>query len=71
MEREKEGKRERLNEGGREGGRGLLLYSCLEDMAHTRLPDPTGNGEPRGNGKDKQGQRHEGGGGWRVVWGVL
>lgn len=36
---------------GREGGRGPLFYSCLEDMAHMRLPNPTGNVELRGKGK--------------------
>lgn len=44
-----------MNKGGREGGRGLLFYSCLEDMAHMRLPNPTGNGEPRGKGKTNKG----------------
>lgn len=33
----------------------MLFYSCLEDMAHTRLPNPTGNGEPRGKGKTNKG----------------
>lgn len=47
-----------------EGGRRLLFYSCLEDMAHMRLPNPTGNGEPRGKGKTNKGS---GTGGWGVV----
>lgn len=55
----KGGKLERLNEGGREGGResgrGLLFYSCLEDMAHMRLPNPTGNVELKGKGKTNKG----------------
>lgn len=39
----------------RMGERGLLFYSCLEDMAHMRLPNPTGNGKPRGKGKTNKG----------------
>lgn len=34
-------------------------------MAHTRLPNPTGNGEPRGKGKTNKGSGM-GGGGWCV-----
>lgn len=45
------------NGGGREGGEKLclLFYSCLEDMAHTRPPNPIGNGKPRGKGKTNKG----------------
>lgn len=50
-EKRREGERERLNR----RGRGLLFYSCLEDMAHMRPPNPTGNGEPRGKGKTNKG----------------
>lgn len=59
----KRGKRgpERLSKES-EGGRSLLFYSCLEDMAHTRLPNPTGNGEPRGKGKTNKGSGMGGGG---------
>ena len=66
-ERGREREREREREGGREGGRGLLFYSCLEDMAHMRLPNPTGNGEPRGKGKTNKGNGMSGGRGvgWR------
>lgn len=35
--------------------RSLLFYSCLEDMAHMRPPNPTGNGKPRGKGKTNKG----------------
>lgn len=51
----KGGKLERSNEGGRASGRGLLFYSCLEDMAHMRLPNPTGNVELKGKGKTNKG----------------
>lgn len=35
-------------------------------MAHMRLPNPTGNGEPRGKGKTNKGNGMRGGGcrGW-------
>lgn len=47
-------------------GRGLLFHSCLEDIAHRRLPNPTGNGEPRGKGKTNKGNgtTGEGARGW-------
>lgn len=41
---------------------GLLFYSCLEDMAHMRPPNPTGNGKPRGKGKTNKGNGLERGG---------
>ena len=40
--------------------RGLLFYSCLEDMAHMRPPNPTGNGKPKGKGKTNKGNGLEG-----------
>lgn len=59
----KRGKRgpERLSKES-EGRRSLLFYSCLEDMAHMRLPNPTGNGEPRGKEKTNKGSGMGGGG---------
>lgn len=39
----------------RQRGRGLLCYSCLQDTAHMRLPNPTGNSQPRGKGKANKG----------------
>ena len=57
-----EKRRERgLEEEGREGGWGPLFYSCLEDMANMRLPNPTGNREPRGKGKTNKGNGMVGG----------
>ncbi|XP_014827159.1 PREDICTED: RNA-binding motif, single-stranded-interacting protein 2-like [Poecilia mexicana] len=32
-----------------------LCQPCLEDMAHMRLPNPTGNSKPRGKGKTNKG----------------
>lgn len=56
--------------GVREGGEKLclLFYSCLEDMAHARLPNPTGNGEPRGKGKTNKGSGAGGSRGRRLRW---